>query len=219
MKATSSRRQSAPVLQTPVTPPVSCRGRREGDLAYEAMPKSQDTPLIFLDIDGVIFIPAREEPMTVLGLLVAEMAKAAKAEIVISSTWRSCWTNLVERNTGGVGDFVKSLPDSKVTMRTKEFPRNNLTQEEQRAKDILHWFEYPARAGISYKWIALDDLELHSTQFGPRLDGHFVYVNGNIGMVPQLVVKGLKLLQQQGSEIDEQCLSDEVRECWRSAKN
>lgn len=88
--------------------------------------------------------------------------------------------------------------------------------EEGRSQEIVDWFGHPPRSTVDYKWIAIDDLDLLATTLKSQMTGHFLRTDSNVGLTPELVAHGLKLLQKQGVEVDPNALSEEIREHWLS---
>lgn len=142
------------------------------------------------------------------------MVAATSAEIVLSTTWRHRWCRSLHYNTGSINDFVESLPDPNVTMMTRDL--TDFMDEEGRSQEIVDWFGHPPRSTVDYKWIAIDDLDLLATTLKSQMTGHFLRTDSNVGLTPELVAHGLKLLQKQGVEVDPNALSEEIREHWLS---
>jgi len=173
--------------------------------SFEAQPRG--VPLVFLDIDGVLFIPSRSMDMGAFGRMLVQVVAASGAELVLSSTWRWDWCKHVGRNQNGVTDWLRLLKDPVIRMATGDAPGH---AEEQRALEITSWFGGPGHRRLP--WIAIDDLDLAHTAVGDRLDGHFVRTDSKEGFTPAHAALALDLLAKQGVRIDESALGQELRD-------
>jgi len=192
--------------------PVERRRTRRGTFraeepSFDAIPLDSESPVVFLDIDGVVFAPAKSNNMNEGGQYLAQILRAAQAEVVLSSTWRTHWLSSVSTNTAGVADMLQLLPDPFIRMGTREMGGSS---EEGRAAEILDWFNGPGRNSRT-RWVALDDLNLHATSKGAAMNGHFVHVDSVRGMSARDAAVAVKLFKSQGVRINESELSPEVR--------
>lgn len=158
--------------------------------------------VIFLDIDGVVLpfdVPTREAQLD-CARRVNELAKLARAKVVISSSWRgdavaevgddnwrSAHLSPAWRGQWYWLTTVAGL-DVEVIGVTPVFGSLSTVEPGVRGEEILAWLsEHPEVTS----WIAIDDWEIW---LGPKLNGRCVITEGKrIGFDEKSLQKALKL--------------------------
>lgn len=139
--------------------------------------------IIFLDVDGVLNNgTSHGDPDTMLSATrymilsrkclkrFVDLVRDTDSRIVLSSTWRSTLALKVELHTALVqaglptGVFVGQTPEIFISKRGSE---------------IMTWLGKLSSERVS-AWTVIDDMNLSGT---PELDGHFVWIDPQLGLV------------------------------------
>mmetsp|Transcript_51862 Transcript_51862/g.150934 ORF Transcript_51862/g.150934 Transcript_51862/m.150934 type:complete len:398 (+) Transcript_51862:67-1260(+) len=150
--------------------------------------QAQWDTVVFLDVDGVLHSLYGEDLFRdSCCSTLARIVKAAKAVLVLSSTWRTepgkvaILDAILQRwQVGAVVDKTKDLGD------------------EPREVEICEWLDRHPEVG---RWIAIDDMDLQasSTTAAARMHGHFVRTDAHTGLVAKDADSAIQLLLAQSA--------------------
>lgn len=150
--------------------------------------------VIFLDVDGVLNCKTtKERCMGYIGidrkkvLLLKHICAETGAEIVLVSTWKSCWYKEPEKKCEQDG-FADELDKSLGAFGLTIFDR---TYDDifDRADEILKWLEQnPAE-----KFVILDDEDFSYKQ--ARLNKFWVKTDYNTGLTAELCERAIEILR------------------------
>lgn len=172
--------------------PQRCMSARVS--TQQSRPSSSRGPeaVIFLDVDGVLHSLYGNEMFTpsCCSLLV-QIVRSTGASIVLSSAWRT-----QARSYDMVNQILRQLKLASVIDKTKDLSAA-ARRIVPREFEICEWLD--RHPGVR-RWIAIDDMDLHTgpNEAATRLRGHFVHTNPRIGLTKANAELAVKLMQRQG---------------------
>ena len=151
-----------------------------------------DSPLVFLDIDGVIccnnWFQLEEDKLQQVGRICRETG----AKVVLSSDWRRK-THLkqkIQRALLRVG--VTYVGCTRVIRTTQQIGNHWQARDaNQRPREILKWYGHR-----TCPWLAIDDRYLVNEPDGEHLQGHFVHTNYETGLTAKLADQAIAILSK-----------------------
>ena len=168
-----------------------------------AVPVSSATPIVFLDIDGVLLPFGHADPLhraagnqddfpdECLGALARILEAVPHARLVLSSTWR-CWP-------GGVGHICGEFRRHGGALKDVRFlSMTNKENHSHRQWEIAEWLRGDEGRAVD-TWVALDDEELldgaplrrHRAWFA----NHVVKTRSDVGLTAELADRAIALLR------------------------
>ena len=168
-----------------------------------AVPVSSATPIVFLDIDGVLLPFGHADPLhraagnqddfpdECLGALARILEAVPNARLVLSSTWR-CWP-------GGVGHICGEFRRHGGALKDVRFlSMTNKENHSHRQWEIAEWLRGDEGRAVD-TWVALDDEELldgaplrrHRAWFA----NHVVKTRSDVGLTAELADRAIALLR------------------------
>jgi len=158
----------------------------------QSMVQPPPETVIFLDIDGVLHSLHGEDLFrdTCCANL-AYVVRATGASIVLSSSWRVDPEKIAVINSVLIQRGLAPIIDRTLELDTRQ-------------AEICEWLD--RHPGVA-RWIAIDDLDLHSdpywggpppTPYSLRLRGHFVRTDSEEGLTPQGAEMAVHMLLAQG---------------------
>jgi len=146
------------------------------------------TPIVFLDIDGVICCnhtgTLEEDKLQLL----RRICKKTGAQVVLSSDWRRKLPlkQKVQRALERIG--VRYLGCTRV-ITTKSQVGSWTIETNERPREITKWL-----GNRTCPWVAIDDRDLLSETGGSLLGGHFVHTEFVSGLTPSLAEQAIAIL-------------------------
>lgn len=154
-----------------------------------ASASSSSTPLIFLDIDGVICCNYQRQLEADKLQQLSRICKATGARVVLSSDWRRQipLKQRVQRALERLG--IAYVGCTKI-ITTVEQIGNWRVESNLRAREIIRWY-----GSRSVPWVAIDDRDLLSETDGDRLQGHFVHTTFYTGLTEAAADEAIAILR------------------------
>ena len=154
-----------------------------------------NSPLIFLDIDGVICCNYASELEESKLTQLRHVCSATGAKVVLSSDWRRQrpLKQKVQRALTRLGIGYAGC----TSQRKRVEQRGNwLVELPCRPLEILDWLHRHRGGGADCSWVAIDDRDLLSELGGSGLEGQFVQTYFTSGLTHTLAEQAITILSQ-----------------------
>jgi len=153
------------------------------------------SPLIFLDIDGVICCNYASELEEAKLEQLKHIGRSTGAKVVLSSDWRRRrpLKEKVQRALTRIGMEYVGCTSQRVRIERRG---NWMVEQPCRPQEITEWLRRHRAEAASYPWVALDDRNLLSELGGRELEGHFVQTYFSTGLTPTLAEQAITILSK-----------------------